>query len=59
MFYYSLISIAISGKFVHHDFKHIHALAVFPDNRLRFDVIKFLLVEKHRSDGILVAGIAI
>lgn len=41
-----------------HDFKHMQDLIVFPANLLRLSVIKFLLIEKHSSEGTLVEGIA-
>jgi len=36
----------------------MQALTVFPANRFRWLVIKFLLIEKHCSEGILVDRIA-
>jgi len=36
----------------------MQALTVFPANRFRWLVIKFLLIEKHCSEGTLVDGIA-
>ena len=36
----------------------MQALTVFSANRFRWLVIKFLLIEKHYSEGTLVDGIA-
>jgi len=39
------------------DFKHIQDLIVFLASQLQVSVIKFLLIEKHSSEGTLVEGI--